>query len=248
MNQKEYQQLVLDHLPTVKIIALKIAARLPAGIEFADLIQSGVVGLLNAAARFDPGRGTKFATYASPRIRGAILDELRNLDWASRNLRQKIKDVETVFQVLEKELSRPPSEEEAAARLGMEKDDFLRLLDDARGVGTGVYRMPAADGDSLDEGRLVRIDCSGPESAPPQVLENEEMKKILSGFISALPERERTVLALYYQDDLNLKEIARVLDLTESRISQIRTAAIIRLRGKIAEIARNQQVTEREVL
>ncbi len=145
MNESEYRQLILDNLKLVRIIALKIMTRLPAGIDLSDLIHTGILGLIDAIKRYDPGKGTKFVTYASLRIRGSILDELRNLDWASRSLRHKIKDVENAFGTLEAELGRAPSEEEVAGSLKMDIGNFHKLLDDAKGYGTGVYRYVNAE-------------------------------------------------------------------------------------------------------
>lgn len=249
MDDQEYRRLILDHLRLVRIIALKIMARLPAGIELNDLVHTGIIGLIDAVKKFDPAKGVKFATYASLRIRGAILDELRNLDWATRTLRQKIKDMEGTFLQLEQQLGRPPTEEEVARSLDLELPAFHHMLDQAKGLGTGVYRH----GGGEDEGELAGeqiLSYTSDESggAPELTIEKEEMKKRLGAFIDELPEREKMVLGLYYVDDLNLKEIAAILNLTESRISQIRTAAILRLRGKIADMAARHRVSSRNVL
>jgi RNA polymerase sigma factor for flagellar operon FliA len=248
MNSNEYQRMILEYLPTVKIIALKILARLPVGIELNDLIHSGILGLIDAVKRYDPTRGTKFATYASLRIRGAILDELRNLDWASRSLRQRIKEIEHGFVGLEMKLGRAPDEEEMAQELGVSLEEFQQLLHKAKGLGTGLYRYSEIDGNGAVNDRLVSYYSDEDEPAPDLVLAREEMKKILAGFVEELPEKEKLVLNMYYLDDLHLKEIAQVLHLTESRISQIRTAAILRLRGKIARLAAQQRVQDKEVL
>jgi RNA polymerase sigma factor FliA len=247
-EESEYRQLILDNLRLVRIIALKIRSRLPAGIELGDLIHTGILGLIDAIKRFDPGKGTKFATYASLRIRGAILDELRNLDWASRSLRHKIKDIEAAFGTLEMELGRPPTEEEVARSLKMDIREFHRLLDDAKGLGSGVYRYSDPNQQEIgDEMTIGHFEDEG-ASSPDLVIEKAEMKRLLAGFVETLPEREKLVLSLYYNDDLNLREIAGTLDLTESRISQIRTAAILRLRAKISGLARLHQVRDRDVL
>ncbi len=248
MDRAGLERLIEEHLPMVKIIALKIAARLPRSIDLDDLVHAGVLGLVDAARRFDPGQGVKFASYASPRVRGAILDELRHLDWASRSLRRKIREVENAFGDLERRLGRPPAEEEVAAAAGMALVDFHRLLDDAKGMATGVYRFARLDDAALGDEQRVRYFDDPASQEPALELEREQMKKLLAGLVAALPEKEKLVLHLYYMEDLNLKEIAAVLSLTESRISQIRTSAILRLRGRIAAIARQHAVGDREVL
>lgn len=248
MGETDLSRMIESHLPMVKIIALKIAARLPRGIDLDDLIHAGVLGLIDAAGRFDPAQEVKFATFASARVRGAILDELRHQDWASRTLRQKIKDVEGAYGRLERQLGRPPAEEEVAASLAMGLADFHRLLDDAKGLGTGVYRFARLDDAALTgEQTLTYFHDEGSQS-PALEMERQQMKKLLAGLVESLPEREKLVLNLYYMEDLNLKEIAAVLGLTESRISQIRTSAILRLRARIAAIARQHAVGDREVL
>lgn len=248
MNESEYRQLILDNLKLVRIIALKIMTRLPAGIDLSDLIHTGILGLIDAIKRYDPGKGTKFVTYASLRIRGSILDELRNLDWASRSLRHKIKDVENAFGTLEAELGRAPSEEEVAGSLKMDIGNFHKLLDDAKGYGTGVYRYVNAEKQEIPDETVLSYSSNENATSPELIIEKEEMKRLLGTFIETLPEREKLVLSLYYIDDLNLREIAKILDLTESRISQIRTAAILRLRAKISQMARQHHVHDRDVL
>jgi RNA polymerase sigma factor for flagellar operon FliA len=248
MDKAAFEKQVLDNLKIVKIIASKIHARIPAGIELTDLVHTGVLGLIDAVRKYDPGKGTKFSTYASLRIRGAILDELRNLDWASRSLRQKIKEVENAFETLEMKLGRPPKEEEVAKSLVMSIPEFHKLLDESRGVGIGVFRISSEDEANIANGKMLKYYAADNQESPVLVLENEEMKKILAGFIKQLPEKEKVVLNLYYLEDLNLKEIGKIMDLTESRISQIRTAAILRLRGKITDMAKKHNVTDREIL
>lgn len=248
MKEEDFEKRVLDNLHIVKIIASKLYARIPAGIELDDLVHTGVLGLIDAVRKFDPTRGVQFATYASLRIRGAILDELRNMDWASRSLRQKIKEVENAFQDLEIRLGRPPSEEDVAQSMGMELPEFQKLLSQSRGVGLGVFRIDAEDEANLTDDRMLRYFADDDTSSPPLMLEKDEMKKLIARFIKDLPHKEQLVLNLYYLEDLNLKEVGNVMNLTESRISQIRTAAILRLRGKLAEEAGKNQVSAREVI
>lgn len=248
MDRAEFEKQVIDNLNIVKIIASKIYSRIPSGIELEDLVHTGILGLIDAVRKYDPTRGTKFSTYASLRIRGAILDELRNLDWASRSLRQKIKEVENAFEALEIKLGRPPKEEEVANSLNLSIVDFHKLLDESRGVGVGVFRIEAEDEENISDSSVLKYFVDDDNTSPVLVMEKREMKKILAGFMDDLPEKEKLVLSLYYLEDLNLKEIGSIMELTESRISQIRTSAILRLRSKLAEIARKNNVPERDII
>lgn len=248
MDRAEFERRILDNLNIVRIIASKIHSRIPSGIELDDLIHTGILGLIDAVEKFDPTRGAKFTTYASLRIRGAILDELRNLDWASRSLRHKIKEVESAFEVLEMQLGRPPKEEEVADSLNLSIEEFHRLLDESRGVGVGVFRIELDEESNIADNGLVKYFIDEETGSPVLVMEKNEMRKSLARFIEELPDKEKLVLNLYYIDDLNLKEIGKIMELTESRISQIRTAALLRLRSKMAEIARKYRVTDREIL
>jgi RNA polymerase sigma factor FliA len=248
MKKEEFEKQVLDNLHIVKIIASKLYARIPAGIELDDLVHTGILGLIDAVKKYDPTRGTKFSTYASLRIRGAILDELRNLDWASRSLRQKIKEVENAFEALEMKLGRPPREEEVAKSMGLTLREFQKLLSDSRGVGVGVFRIAAEDESNLTDERMLNYYSDEDTTSPSLVLEKNEMKKLIASFIEELPEKEQLVLNLYFLEDLNLKEVGKIMDLTESRISQIRTAAILRLRAKLADVAQKNKVSDLEVL
>lgn len=244
MDKAEYDKLILDHLDIVKIIALKISARLPAGVELDDLIHSGIIGLIDAVKKYDASKGTKFSTYASLRIRGAILDELRNLDWASRNLRQKIKEMEKVYADLEHELGRPPESQEVADSMNITIEELHRLLDESKGVGIGVFRYAGDDEGNISDDKQLKYFSSESENSPVLTLEKKDLQRVVAEFIDELPERERMVLSLYYIEDLNLKEIGKIMGLTESRISQIRTAAIVRIRGKIARMAADNLVDE----
>jgi RNA polymerase sigma factor for flagellar operon FliA len=248
MNQAEFEEQVLNHLHIVKIIASKLYARIPSGIELEDLVHTGVLGLIDAVGRYDPSKGTRFATYASLRIRGAILDELRNLDWASRSLRQKIKEVGNVYEAMEMKLGRPPNEDEVADSLNMSMPEFHKLLNESRGVGIGVFRMPNQDEANITDGEMINYYMDEHSISPDFMMEKSEMKAMIAAFIKELPQKEQLVLSMYYLDDLNLKEVGRIMNLTESRISQIRTSAILRLRAKLAEVAQRNQVRISELL
>jgi RNA polymerase sigma factor for flagellar operon FliA len=248
MKNSDFEKQVVDNLYIVKIIASKLYARLPAGIELDDLVHTGILGLIDAVRKYDPTKGTRFSTYASLRIRGAILDELRNLDWASRSLRQKIKEVESAFETLEIKMGRPPSEEEVAQSLNMPLSEFQKLLSESRGVGVGVFRIAADDEGNLADEDMLHYYAEEDSSSPVLTIEKNEMKKMLARFMEDLPVKEKLVLSLYYVDDLNLKKVGKIMNLTESRISQIRTSAILRLRGKIADVARKNRVSTVDVL
>jgi RNA polymerase sigma factor for flagellar operon FliA len=248
MNNAEFEKQVLNNLYIVKIIATQLYARIPSGVELEDLVHTGVLGLIDAVGRYDSSKGTRFATYASLRIRGAILDELRNLDWASRSLRQKIKEVENAYETMEMKLGRPPQEDEVADSLNMSLPKFHKLLNKSRGVGIGVFRMPAQDEVNITDEEMLSYYMEGQSISPVLMMEKNEMKEMIADFIKDLPRKEQLVLSLYYLDDLNLKEVGRIMNLTESRISQIRTSAILRLRAKLAEVAEKNQVNTREVL
>lgn len=248
MNNAEFEKQVLDNLHIVKIIASKLHSRIPFGIELDDLVHTGILGLIDAVKKFDPSKGTRFSTYASLRIKGAILDEMRNMDWASRSLRQKIKEVESAFNDMERKLGRPPKEEEVAESLNMSLDGFQKLLGESRGVGIGVFRfVPDEEGNIPDEHMLSYFN-DVENNSPAITLEKEEMKAMIAQFMDELPEKEKLVLSLYYIDDLNLKEVGKVMELSESRISQIRTTAILRLRSKLAEVAQQNDVASVDVL
>ena len=248
MNQAEFEEQVLNHLHIVKIIACKLYARIPPGIELEDLVHTGVLGLIEAVGRYDPSKGTRFDTYASLRIKGAILDELRNLDWASRNLRQKIKEVENAYETMEMKLGRPPNEDEVADNLNMPLPEFHKLLNKSRGVGIGVFRMPNQDEANITDEEMLSYYLDEHAASPDLMMEKSEMKEMIAGFIKNLPQKEQLVLNMYYLDDLNLKEVGKTMDLTESRISQIRTSAILKLRAKLDQVAKKNQVKTRAVL
>ena len=248
MENAEFEKRVLDNLHIVKIIASKMHARLPAGIELEDLVHTGILGLIDAVKRYDPSKGTRFSTYASLRIKGAILDELRNLDWASRSLRQKIKEVEHAFENLEMKLGRPPKEEEVADSLNLSLAEFHKLLNESRGVAIGVFRMPVEDEANYTDEEMLSYYMDEHATSPDLIMEKSELKDMIAGFIDQLPQKEQLVLSMYYLEDLNLKEVGKIMNLTESRISQIRTSAILRLRGKLADVAHKNKVRSRDVI
>lgn len=226
-------KLILEYAPLIKYIAQKIAARLPANIELDDLISSGVIGLMDAIDKYDSGRDNKFKTYAEFRIRGAILDELRAQDWVPRSVREKAKQLERCYSRIEQEKGRQATDEEVCEQLGISTDEFHDMLNQVRSVSLLSYD-DVSNFSKQDKRALHGYGDSGTRSATPFSEVNlAHFKKLIADNINDLPEKQRLVLSLYYYEDLNLKEIGRVLDVTESRVSQLHTQAILRLKGKL---------------
>lgn len=220
--------LVRQHAQLVKRLAFQLMAKLPASVQADDLIQNGMIGLLDAMNRFEEGMGAQFETYAAQRIRGAMLDGLRESDWVPRGVRREMRRVDEAIHRLEHTNGRPPNEGELATALGMPIGEYQKLLQDARGHQL-IYLDDLSD--DQDESYLDR-NCAGPALADPlALLEDIDTKRALIAGINALPEREKTVMALYYDEELNLKEIGEVLGVTESRVCQLHTQAIARLRA-----------------
>ncbi|MDR3606776.1 MAG: FliA/WhiG family RNA polymerase sigma factor [Oligoflexia bacterium] len=227
------ERLVLEYAPLIKYIAQKIAARLPANIELDDLISSGVIGLMDAIEKYDASRDNKFKTYAEFRIRGAILDELRAQDWVPRSVREKAKQLERCYAKIEQKLGRQATDEEICSELNITQDEYHDLLNQVRSVSLLSYD-DIANFSKADKRSLHGFGEAGSKSPTPYNEVNvASLKKMISQAIGDLPEKQRLVLSLYYYEDLNLKEIGRVLDVTESRVSQLHTQAILRLKGKL---------------
>ena len=225
---EDRDKLILDHLPQVRLIARRIHERLPESVNLDDLVSTGILGLISAIDRFDPIHNVKLKTYAEYKIRGAILDSLRGLDWAPRQQRRRSKKIETVIATLEQRLSRSPSEEEIAAELDIPIDEYHDWLVEIRGLNLGSLESHPAE----EEGRsLLRFIADKEEDWPSELLEKAELRKILVQAISRMPHIERTVLGLYYQEEMTLREISRIVKLHESRVSQLKTQAIVRLRA-----------------
>src|SRR5215471_13224183 len=234
MTAAERDALINETLPLIKHIAHRVAVRLPNNIEIRDLINAGVIGLLDAIEKFDPERNIKFKTYAEVRIRGAILDSLRNLDWAPRSLRKKSKDLERIYAELSQKLGRPATDEEASEALGGNIEDFHALVDQLHGLTVGSFES-AAETDEKGEGKINYYPDDGTND-PYVRFETNELTTILSEAIDSLPERERLVLSLYYYEEFTMKEIGTLLGVNESRVSQIHTKATIRLRTKLNKL------------
>ncbi|MDT8879154.1 RNA polymerase sigma factor FliA [Halomonas saccharevitans] len=220
--------LLTEYLPMVRRQALALQVRLPASIELDDLIQAGTVGLLEAMGRFNAGQGASFATFANQRIRGAMLDELRSRDWLPRSVRRSARAVDAAVRRLEQELGRAPEETEIAAMLEMPLADYRRLLNDTNSGQLLPFEELMAEG---GESRLESRALEGPFS---QLLDQEKRQRLVEA-IEELPEREKLLMALYYQEELNLKEIGAVLGVSESRVCQLHSQAVSRLRGRLAE-------------
>jgi RNA polymerase sigma factor for flagellar operon FliA len=230
-SQKE--DLILKFAPLIKLIVNRIALRLPPHVDSEDLINSGVIGLMDAIEKYDPTKGTSFKTYAEFRIKGAILDELRTLDWFPRSIRQKVNRLESAYANLERQLGRAATDEEVAAALNVDLDEFYEILAQASAVSlVSLYDTGREDG---EERSLLECINSG-EDDPARLLESQEVCEIVGQAIERLPEKERIVVSLYYYDELTMKEIGQVLSLTESRVSQIHTKAVLRLRAKLRNL------------
>ncbi|MCK8816505.1 FliA/WhiG family RNA polymerase sigma factor [Natroniella sulfidigena] len=232
-SQQAKEKLVLKYLPLVKHIAGKVIVKLPDNFNFEDLVNYGVLGLMDALERFDNQRNIKFSTYAVPRIRGAIYDELRKLDWVPQSIRRKAKNLTKVYIKLENELKRTPTDQEVRAELDLTKQEFNKLLSEVNiPENISLERMISPqDGNKLRLKDLVE----DPEGVGPEnVFEFNEIKQVLAEAINKLPKKEKIVISLYYYEDLTLKEIGEILELTTARISQLHTKAIFRLRGHLS--------------
>jgi RNA polymerase sigma factor for flagellar operon FliA len=227
ISSDERDRLILDNLPQVRLIARRIHERLPESVSLDDLISTGVVGLITAVDNFDPNQNVKLKTYAEYKIRGAILDSLRGLDWAPRQKRKKAKQIEAAIYAAEQRLGRAPTEEDVATELKLTLDEYHEWLVEIRGVNIGSFEYAKGE----EEGRdLLQFISDNEEDWPSSLFERAELQKLLASAIEKMPEVERNVLGLYYQDELTLREIANAMTLHESRVSQLKSQAILRLR------------------
>lgn len=223
--------LVREYLPLVKRIAYHLMTRLPASVEVDDLIQAGLIGLLDAVERYDDGLGANFETYATQRIRGAMLDELRQADWASRNVRRAARQIENAIHTLEQRLKRPPSEQEIADELKLDIHAYFSLLNDARGAQLLYYEdLQEEGGDDFLERFADDISLD-----PFDILTSRAFKRALAQAVAQLPEREKQLMGMYYEQEMNFKEIGAVLGVSESRVCQLHSQAITRLRSRLRD-------------
>lgn len=227
---EERERLILEHLPQVRLIARRIHERLPESVSLEDLVSTGIVGLISAIDHFDPSHNVKLKTYAEYKIRGAILDSLRGLDWAPRQQRKRVKQIEAAIQALEQRLKSLPTEEQIAGHLGLTLGEYHEWLVDVRGVNLGSLESASPDEDGRD---LLRYISDDEEHWPSRLLERSELERLLAEAIEKMPAMERTVLSLYYHEELTLREISGIVGLHESRVSQLKSQGILRLRAYI---------------
>ena len=231
LANSDRQALIESHLPQVRYIAERMLAKLPPSVDRDDLIGAGVLGLLDAVERYDEMRGVQFKTYAETRIRGSMLDSLRELDWSSRSLRARARELEVAARKIEQEKGRMAEEEELAEALGLELPAFQQLLGELRGLT--LVELDSYE-DSASGNNALQVP-DNPDHSPLMEYERQETREKLIAAINRLPERERQVVALYYVEELTMKETGAVLGLTESRVSQIHTQALIHLRAVLAK-------------
>ena len=231
ISDDERERLILQHLPQVRLIARRIQERLPENISLEDLISTGVIGLIAAIDNFDPSHNVKLKTYAEYKIRGAILDSLRGLDWAPRQKRRQAKRIEAAISAAEQRLKRAPDEQEIAEELEISLEEYHEWLVEIRGLNIASLEYTTGE-----QGKdLLHYLPEADDNLPSKVLEKSELERLLAEGIDGIPKMERTVLGLYYQEELTLREIAQVVNLHESRISQLKSQAILRLRSHMAK-------------
>jgi RNA polymerase sigma factor for flagellar operon FliA len=236
LDPKAREALILEHTPLIRYVAGRIAMRLPAHVSLDDLTSAGVLGLIDAVDKFDPGKKVQFKTYAEFRIRGAILDELRAMDWVPRSVRKKSSNVEDAYNRLQNQLGRPATDEEVAEEMGVNLEDFHRILDEVKGVN--LLSMDDQDGPlaHLEAEQILKAQGMDDSEDPLGLLGLAELRQQVAQAIDGLPEKEKLVVSLYYYDELTMREIGEVLGYTESRISQMHTKAILRLRARLRSV------------
>ncbi len=238
LSPEEREALILEHTPLIRYVAGRIAMRLPSHVVLDDLMSAGVLGLIDAVDKFDPAKKVKFKTYAEFRIRGAILDELRAMDWVPRSVRRKSTNLEEVYNRLQNQLGRPAADEEVAEEMGVSLEEFYKLLDEVRGVNLLSLDDSESPLAKLDSEQILKAMGRQEEGEDPLVLLGlAELRDQVARAIEGLPEKEMLVVSLYYYDELTMREIGEVLGYTESRISQMHTKAILRLRARLRDLA-----------
>jgi RNA polymerase sigma factor FliA len=233
MNDPMRNQVIMDYAPLIKFIAQRISVRLPSNIDIEDLFSAGVIGLMDAIDKYDPSRDNKFKTYAEFRIRGAILDELRNQDWLPRSVRENNKREDKARTELEQTLGRPPSEKEVAEHLTLSLEEFFGKVGRSR---VSLVSIEDLGGPAASEKKSLLESLENPNTKSPfQNLKAKGIRELIMKTVEELPEKQKLVLSLYYYEDLNLKEIGRILDVTESRVSQLHTQAVLRMKSKLRQ-------------
>lgn len=237
----EQERILLEHLPMVRFLARRIHEKLPQHVDLEDLVSAGVVGLMDAFAKFDPEKKVQFRSYAQFRVRGAILDSLRTLDWSPRELRRKGRAVEEAIRVLTARTGSVPGESEIAAELGVSLEEYQQLLGELKGLEIGTLHVERNEDSGEEE--LAYIP-SRPEDDPLFHCLRGELEERLTYAIANLPERERLVMTLYYYEEMTMKEIGLTLGVVESRVSQIHASAVVHMRALLADLgARNRRKT-----
>jgi RNA polymerase sigma factor for flagellar operon FliA len=235
-SQDARDRLILNYSPLVKYVAGRVSANLPQTIDSGDIVSYGIFGLIDAIEKFDLSRGIKFETYAMSRIKGSIIDELRAMDWVPRSVRYRAKALENAYVKLENQFKRVPTDEEVAEELDISIKDLHALLTQMSYTSmVALEELWSVGGDREDKVSLIDMIEDKSMTGPADSFEMAETKEILAGAIERLPDREKTVIALYYYENLTLREIGEVLGVTESRVSQLHTKAIIRLKAKLRQ-------------
>lgn len=225
---EQREQLILEHLPNVRWIAMRIHDKIGGAVSLDDLISAGTIGLIHAVDSFDPKYNVKLKTYAEHRIRGAVLDSIRGLDGIPAHKRKRLKEIESAIASVEQRLQRAPSEEEVAEELSIPLDEYQSSLSELRAVTLGSLDEVA---DGFSESKLLRFAAQDEESQPARILERAELEKVLADGISKMPKLERTILTLYFKEQQNLQEIAQILGLHTTRVCQLKSQAVLRLRA-----------------
>jgi RNA polymerase sigma factor for flagellar operon FliA len=238
LDPSQREAMILEHTPLIRYVAGRIAMRLPAHVSLDDLMSAGVIGLIDAVDKFDPNQNVKFKTYAEFRIRGAILDELRAMDWVPRSVRRKSSKLEDVYQQLQNQLGRAANDEEVAAAMGIGMEEFHALLEEVKGVNLLSLDDENSPVSHLDAEQVLQAMARDDGEDPLAQLGLLELRRQVAQSIDGLPEKEKLVVSLYYYDELTMREIGEVLGYTESRISQMHTKAILRLRARLRDVVR----------
>lgn len=235
VDGKLRDQLIMDYAPLIRFVAQRIASRLPSNIDIDDLISSGVIGLMDAIEKYDPSRDNKFKTYAEFRIRGAILDELRSQDWVPRSVRDKAKRIERTYAELEQRYGRAVTDMEISDALGMDLEEYHDMVAKVKAVTLLSVDDLSVPYQNERKSLLDLLENTNSRN-PFSQLKNKSVRNLLMENIEELPEKQKLVLSLYYYEDLNLKEIGKILEVTESRVSQLHTQAVEKLRSKLKNV------------
>jgi len=225
------EKVIQEFSPRLKFLAVRLASRVPFHVDVSDLIQAGAIGLMDAMKKFDPDKGAQFKTYAEFRIRGAMLDEIREMDWIPRSVRDKVKKLQKTYRDLEKKYGRPVTEEEVASALDMDLNEFWDFLQQVKGAS--FISVEDLGFNRELEGEVKEFLVDAQNKNPLSHLLSGDARKLLVKGLDQLPEKEKTIISLYYYDELTMKEIGTILKITESRVSQLHTQALFRMKGKL---------------